>query len=1452
MKHEIRKVSFGFLTDDDIERMAVCTIGDPAHTLDAPLLSEAPGCLYDRRLGTTTQDQPCVICKSDLWSCSGHWGLIKLNTPIIIYHKLVEKLLKVFCLTCSKLLCSEQELKLNKVKGLDKILLYITKQGLMGICYHCKAPHPEIKYSPTDNILYQSMKLKKDKLSSQKDKLTKVLKPFEIKVIFDRISNSDVRLIGRSPSLFHPRSLILTKFPVLPTCCRPKIHNQEVTCDNDLTLTLLDIIKNNNVLAKEPYNSDKYNKALTNLIMRIASYCDNSKGKSLHNANRKAPMGISEYIGKKRGLLRQNLMGKRNNESARSVIGPDPMLHNDEVGIPLKIANTLTVTESVNDHNLAKMQALVNTGKAITLLRDNVKINLDKKVHSAIRHGDLIHYLDGSIQEVLNTNLNLTCQAPNCDRAGTFGHHTSSLKYCKAHSRPGMILLKRLTFKNGVRIQEDLRSVVSTTRDGDVIPFLTPERPPVIIQRKDKIKRHLQDGDLVVINRQPTLHKNSMQAKKVKITPSWDANNIRLPLSVTKAFNADFDGDEANGQPLQSEESKAEAEYLSQSQKMILSSQSNQVMISIVQDSLLSAYKMTSETHKVPEHLFMNIFMCIDKCEYDFHERLEETRKARCESGEYTSPMLISFILPKDFHYTRDDLVIRNGILLRGALTKDTLGSGSESLIRYMCLEYSSNVAVTFVDNIQFITNAWLKHMGFTVSLKDCLISKDASNLISENMAKLFNKADQVAQNTDPKLRESFIHSTLNEISDSGKRFAKEAMHPGNNILQMIKAGSKGDFFNSSQIAGVVGQQNISGKRPCPLINNHQRTLSYYPRVKELIPREDVYESQGFVKQSFLNGLSPEATFFHAMTGREGMFSTAMGTSDTGYLQRRTIKALEDLCVQYDGTVRGSSTRDGHSGNIYQWAYGDSGFDPAKVTLVNGEQRPCNIPRLVDQLGYKDNPKTAKRALTFDEISTLCERAIIVNRSLPRVIYEAIHQKLTDQLKAQLEPVVINQDLVSTFINSVCKKYWGAYVAPGEAVGIIASQSIGERQTQTTLNTFHTAGKFQQTGFSRFQELIDVRKTISVNSCTLYFKKRYASAEELRQTIGSDLIYTTLKDVLSSCHLVSKSDTEFVLRYKLHLKKLFRRRLNPVKVTKVLNTYYSDCYFTSEARSILVHLPNKGYPSEFVDSFLSTSTEEISGKYLCGYKNILDLYFQYEQDEWIIRTEGSNLKGLLRYPLLDSQRLYCSNIWEVFECLGLMAAKRMLYLDLEACTPKINPEHLKLLVDKMTFKGRLMPITRYSMRVNDVGPLSKATFEESMDNLLKAAFDTETDNIKSISSRIITGNMMSHGTGICDVLVNLGQLEKQGTYKGSAHKVKEKVIPEDSSKENLNNDLEDGLNSEDDLENVDPEDDLEDDPENCSEADLEANPDSEAEDQNSTLDSETEPLADELYEPDEF
>lgn len=1431
MKYEIRKVSFGFLSDEDIESMAVCTIGDPTCTADTSLLSEAPGCLYDLRLGTTTQDRPCVICKTDLWSCSGHWGLIKLNTPVIIYYKLVEKLLKVFCLSCSRLLCSEEELKLNKVnKGLDKVLLYITKQGLTGICCHCQAPHPEIKYSSADNLLYQSLKLKKDKLS-RKDKLTKVLSPFEIKAIFDLIPDSDVTLLGRHPSLFHPRNLILTKFPVLPTCCRPKIHNQELTCDNDLTLTLLDIIKNNNILAAEPYQSDKYNKALMNLTIRTASYCDNSKGKSLHNANRKAPMGISEYIGKKRGLLRQNLMGKRNNESARSVIGPDPMLHNDEVGLPLKIANTLTVTENINDHNIAKMQALVNSGKAITLLRDTIKINLDKKVHSAIRHGDIIHYSDGSTHEVLNTNLNGHCQTIGCNRVGSFGHRDSSTRYCKVHSGCSMIFLGKITFVNGERLNKVPPTIVKATRDGDTIPLSTPERPPVILQRKDRVRRHLQDGDLIIINRQPTLHKNSMQAKRVKITPLWDANNIRLPLSVTKAFNADFDGDEANGQPLQSEESRAEAEQLSQSKKMILSSQSNQVMISIVQDSLLSAYKMTCKVHRVPKHLFMNIFMSIDRCEYDFHHRLDEIRKARCEPNRYTSPMFISFILPKDFHFSLDGLVIRNGILLQGNLTKGVLGSGSESLIRYLCLEYNSDVAVTFVDNMQFVTNAWLKHMGFTVSLMDCLISKEASDLINQNMVKLFNKADQVTKNTDSKLRESFIHSTLNEISDTGKRFAKEAMHPDNNILQMINAGSKGDFFNSSQIAGVVGQQNISGKRPMPLINNHQRTLSYYPRVQNFNSQETLYESQGFIKQSFLNGLSPEGTLFHAMTGREGMFNTAMGTSDTGYLQRRTIKAMEDLCVKYDGTVRGSSTKEGHSGNIYQWAYGDSGFDPAKVTLVKGEQRPCNIPRLIDQLSYKDDLNVLKRRLTSDEISSLCGRAIIVNKSIPKVIYDAIYQKLYNQLSVQLEPVIINQALISTFVDSVCKKYWGAYVAPGEAVGIIASQSIGEQQTQTTLNTFHTAGKFQQTGFSRFQELVDVRKTISVNSCTLYFKERYVNAENLRQAVGSDLIYTTMKDVFSSCHRVSSSNDEFVLRYNLHLKKLFKRRLTPVKVAKVLNTYYSDCYFTPEARSVLVHLPNKGYPSDLIESFLSKSTEDILTKYICGYKNIRDLYFQYENNEWIIRTEGSNLRGLLRYHLLDHKRLYCSNIWEVFDCLGMMAAKRMLYLGLEACTPKINPEHLKLLVDKMTFKGRLMPITRYSMRVNDVGPLSKATFEESMDNLLKAAFDTETDNIKSISSRLITGNMMSHGTGICDVLVDLIQLEKRDSLAYQTLNVKVK------KESNLN------------LPDVDEDDDDQDDEDQTTSG---SETEVEDDDLDDGLDDGLDDDLDDLYDPNEF
>ena len=215
-------------------------------------------------------------------------------------------------------------------------------------------------------------------------------------------------------------------------------------------------------------------------------------------------------------------------------------------------------------------------------------------------------------------------------------------------------------------------------------------------------------------------------------------------------------------------------------------------------------------------------------------------------------------------------------------------------------------------------------------------------------------KSNENIQNE--KIKEIYTTFSLGATRDFGLSIAKKSMKPTNNFITTVESGAKGQFFNIAQITGLLGQQNLKGQRVSKVLNHGQRTLPHYP-FGDLVPEVE-YESRGFVASSFIHGLNPREFYFHAMSGREGISDTAMGTATSGYMQRRIIKLTEDIKVQYDGTVRDIP------GNIFQLSYGDYGLDPTTTVKVNDEQQPCDISRIVTRLNmnYEDskNKKSVK------------------------------------------------------------------------------------------------------------------------------------------------------------------------------------------------------------------------------------------------------------------------------------------------------------------------------------------------------------------------------------------------------------------------------------------------------------------------------------------------------------
>lgn len=1292
---QINTIQFGIQSDRDIMNRSVCVI-------DKPTLTIEPGSVYDPKLGCVENNAKCETCKENVWKCTGHFGHINLNVPIILFYKQVISMLKIFCFKCHRLLCTKDELELQGVKGYDKILLHLSTK--ISFCGHCKSPHPEIKYEPNENVITAVYKFKNTTETS-------ILKPEAVKMIFDNIPYQDVVILCVNPTMFHPKNLVLTKFPVIPTCCRPRMVTADNISDDDLSISLVDIIKANNLLHKDTTNE----KARSILKFKTLTYCDNSRGKAVHNTNHKPMTGIKERITKKTGHVRQNLMGKRCDKTARTVVGPDPTLRLNEVAVPEEIANLLTMPEYVTPLSHAKLTELVNTpGKASVVIRKNgTRISVPAatvKLGTYLNHGDQI-VRNGNVITVTDCKM--------------------EIKACDVITRP-----------------LHSRDSSGTKTDTKKIPTILPQMKKITLEIGDKVERFIRDGDFVLLNRQPTLHRNSMQGMKVIVKKG---RTIRVNLAIVTGFNMDFDGDEGNMFVEETMEAMAELEYNSNAIYNILSAQSNKPEMVIVQDSLLGAYKMTEKVQYIPKAHFMKCIMHIDH-HYDYLERLKQIRSIRNEADDvYSTHALFGFIFPQDFHIDYPNLKIQHGVVTSGFFDKSTLKGTKGSLIRVLCMEYGVNITAGFIDNIQFLTNGWLELNPFSVGIQDCVIGDPRKKEEIKNITqKYFLEAVNVSKSTDhPQIREARVNCSLNKAKDIGLKIAKETLKPDNNFISTVTSGSKGDYFNIAQITGLLGQQNINGHRPAPTLSNKKRTLIHYPEVIINDPARK-YRSRGFVASSFIEGMHPDEMFFHAMTGREGMTKTAMGTATSGYIQRSIVKINEDLKVEYDGTIRDAKK------NIYQFAFGNHGFDPSKVNINEDKKEvyPVNIERLATKLNKGCDPNNDRtdeaNVLTEEEIEDIVE-GCSWRSNIPEVMYDQMKRNQENVLRRELNKIRLVPDKYEEFKKYIITKYHTCKATPGECVGIIGAQSIGERQTQTTLNTFHTSGKLQQSGVGRLEEILNMSKKIKIKTCTVYFKTKYETSDALRRSIGCSIIGLHFEDLYKDKPKIEMIGTSTMFEFNLDPKIMFNNRLTTSKIADAINAQedeiFSKCQYSIGPTSITITFMTAQKSSSEIHSVLNKVL-------VCGMNGVTAIHLDYSDGEWFVVTEGSNLKKMLSHPLIDNKRLYCNDFWEVYECLGISAVRQMLFDDLKKVVGGVNTLHIQLLVDKMTYRGKPCSLTRYTMRNNDVGPLSKATFEESTDILLAASMKTEIENNSGVSAAIISGNQPKAGTGFMGLLVD--------------------------------------------------------------------------------------------------
>jgi len=855
------------------------------------------------------------------------------------------------------------------------------------------------------------------------------------------------------------------------------------------------------------------------------------------------------------------------------------------------------------------------------------------------------------------------------------------------------------------------------------------------------VERHLKDGDIALFNRQPSLHRMSIMAHQVKVLPY---RTFRMHLAVCPPYNADFDGDEMNLHIPQSKEAQTEARMLMQVPDHILSPRYGAPIIGATKDFITGAYLLTRQETKLTAD---EVGKLLTASGYD--GPIPEPTMREPEPL-WSGKDVFSLYLPRDFNFvTRANIcrhcpkcdreacqndayvIIQQGRVKTGVIDRNSIGAEmAETIFHRIIKDYGTDVGHDFLNSICRLINEFLSLKGFTYALDELDIGARERRRISNVLKQMEKNVETLIEELrtgrlkrlpGQTLRDTFEIQVMNELAKARDR-AGEIVEGGLEIsnagIIMTRSGARGSSLNIGQMMGSVGQQSIRGKRIMRGYLN--RTLSHF-RKKDPNP-----EARGFIYNCYRDGLTPIEFFFHAMGGREGLVDTAVRTQQSGYMQRRLINALEHLRVEYDGTVRDSM------GDIIQFRYGEDGVDPAK----SDHGKAVNVEQLIERV------KIAK------------EKGVPATKKFIEALLVEAGDKLTASLLTELQKRLMDSGLaeagVEEVIQTVLRNYDFSLVEPGEAVGIVAAQSIGEPGTQMTLRTFHYAGVAELNvtlGLPRLIELVDARRSPSTPVMTIHLDRKHRRSAEKARKVAQRLTHTVIDDIMQSMNIELRKDA---IRLILDSTQMEVLGVTTSDVERALTKF--------EKEDDLTYLIKLSDVKDVDPERLIEKTAETRVKGIRGIKRVLTIY---ENGEWIIRTDGSNLEEALTMEGVDPKRSTTNDIHEIAKILGIEAARNALIREarsvLEEQGLDVDVRHVMLVADIMTNSGLVQQIGRHGISGKKSSVLARAAFELTIQHLVKAAIKGETDPLKGVIENIIVGQSMPLGTGSVDLFMTMGE-----------------------------------------------------------------------------------------------
>ncbi|MGQ9538264.1 MAG: DNA-directed RNA polymerase subunit A' [Candidatus Bathycorpusculaceae bacterium] len=860
------------------------------------------------------------------------------------------------------------------------------------------------------------------------------------------------------------------------------------------------------------------------------------------------------------------------------------------------------------------------------------------------------------------------------------------------------------------------------------------------------VERHLKNGDIAIFNRQPSLHRMSIMAHRVRVLPY---KTFRLHLCVCPPYNADFDGDEMNLHIPQSEEAQTEARLLMQVQDQILSPRFGGPIIGAIRDFITAAYLFTRKSNYLTKDEVSRLLMA---AEYEGPLTEPQIKEPQ---PMWSGKQIFSLFLPKDLNYVlkanichgcskclKEEcpydayVVVKNGELISGVIDRRAIGAEqSESLLHRIIKDYGTEAGRTFINKITRLLKRFITMRGFTYSYEELVLSPQAENKIRKIMERVEKKISELVESyrngtlqrlPGQTLEDSFEIYVMNELAkarDESGKIADEDFTLENSGIVMTRTGARGSALNIGQMSACVGQQAVRGKR---IMRGYKgRALPHF-KYGDPTPK-----ARGFVYSSYQKGLDSIEFFFHAMGGREGLVDTAVRTQQSGYMQRRLINALEHLRLEYDGTVRSSA------GDIIQFKYGEDGVDPAK----SDHGKAVNVNRLIEQIrigmekGKPASPEHIKNKL--------------------KEVEDQLTPLLINELKQGLAEAKLSNEGVDKAVELTVEHYKKALMEPGEAVGIVSAQSIGEPGTQMTLRTFHYAGVREQNvtlGLPRLIEIVDARRVPSTPIMVIYLDEKHRKSKEAAVKIARNILYTTLENIAEAIY---QDPVREEIVVELNKAMMEDRGITVQELKDELKI--ANC--TVKISGNRIHIKPK--KAETLKKLL----DKVSSFYIKGVPGIKRVLVTEEQGEWVIRTDGSNLSKVLEVYGVDTTRTTTNNIHEIAKTLGIEAARNVLIQEaknvLEEQGLDVDIRHVMLVSDMMTATGEVQQIGRHGISGKKASVLARAAFEVTVPNIVDAAIRGESDPLEGVTENVIVGQSIPVGTGLVELFMSTSELKRE-------------------------------------------------------------------------------------------